>query len=91
MPSPDQLLNNLNELKNCEMAVLLIKLLPFMQNTAQDLSLSHICRLCFVNHRNQLKACKYSLLYNLIDLLNYHQKFSMNSTGKLFLYNYFSY
>ena len=76
--------DSLVELENCHMAVLLIKLLPFMQQTAQEFSLNNICRLCVLNIRNQLRACKNMLLFYLIDLLNYHERFEFVLIQKLF-------
>lgn len=67
--------NSRDELQNCEMAALLIKLLPFMQQSAQETSLASICRLCTANSRNQLRACKSLLLENLIMLLEHHSAF----------------
>ena len=55
-----------------------------MERSAQEFSLNHICRLCVVNIRNKLKACKNFLLLNLIDLLNYHNKFNLTSIEKIF-------
>ena len=83
-PNLEQIFTNSDDLQNCEMAVLLIKLLPFMEHSAQEFSLANICRLCVANIRNQLKACKRSLLLNLIDLLNYHNKFNLVSIGMNF-------
>ena len=77
-------LNSTEDLNNCEMAVLFIRLLPFMDKSAQEFSLNHICRLCVVNIRNKLKACKHYLLLNLIDLLNFHSKLNPASIEKIF-------
>ena len=84
LSNPEQALLKLEDLKNCEMAVLLVKLLPFMQEQAQEFSLNNICRLCTLNSRNQLKACNNLLLNNLIELLSSHNKFSSLSIEKLF-------
>lgn len=80
----DREIFRLDELKNCEMSELLIKLLPFMQEEAQEFSLNNTCRLCTLNHRNQLKSCNNKLLFNLICLLESHDKFSSASIEKLF-------
>jgi hypothetical protein len=58
--------DSLVELENCNMAVLVIKLLPFMQQMAQEFSLNNICRLCVLNIRNQLRACKNMLLFCIL-------------------------
>ena len=82
LKNTEQAILNLDELKNCEMAVLVIRLLPFMQPEAQEFSLNNICRLSTMNSRNQLKSCNNLLLTNIIDLLNFHNKFSVISIGK---------
>ena len=66
------------------MAVLFIKLLPFMEQSAQEFSLNHIFRLWTINIRNKLKACKHLLLLNLINLLNFHNKFNFVSIERIF-------
>ena len=84
LADPERYLSNIDDLNNCEMAVLFIKLLPFMEQPAQEFSLNNICRLCVVNTRNKLKACKNFLLLNLIGLLNFHTKFNSTSIEKIF-------
>jgi hypothetical protein len=69
------------ELQNCDMAVLLIKLMPFMQPSAQEISMATICRLTTASSRNQLRACQTSLLQQLIRLLEHHQTFSYSLIG----------
>ncbi len=69
------------ELQNCEMAVLLIKLMPFMQASAQEASLATICRLSTASSRNQLRACHASLLLELVRLLEHHHAFSVSLIG----------
>lgn len=70
-----------DSLDNCDMAILLIKLLPFMQQPAQEYFLNNICRLCILNNRNQLKSCKNMLLMNFCQLLEFHDKFTLNLIG----------
>ncbi len=66
------------------MASLAIRLLPYMQQSAQEFSLNNVCRLCVLSMRNQLKACKNSLLLDLINLLEHHDKFDLALIQKLF-------
>ncbi|CAF0785781.1 unnamed protein product [Brachionus calyciflorus] len=74
----------LDDLENTEMAVLKIKLIPYMQPTAQEFSLNNISRLCTLNIKNQLKSCKNNLLFNLIRLLKHHSELCPNLIEKLF-------
>jgi len=55
-----------------------------IEPSAQEFTLKNLCNLCIVNIRNQLRACKNHLLFSLIELFNYHEKFSRNSIQKLF-------
>jgi hypothetical protein len=79
--NPEHAILSLDELNNCDMAVLVIKLLPFMQELAQEFTLNNLCRLSTLNTRNQLKSCNNSILISFIDLLNFHDKFSSSSIG----------
>lgn len=83
MPSAkkEKSLTYLDSLENSEMAVLLIKLLPFMKQSAQEFSLNNICRLCTLNIKNQIKSCKNAMLLNLIRLLHNHKKFDYGLIG----------
>ena len=73
---------NRESLENCDMAVLLIKLLPFMQQSAKEFFLNSICKLCTRDNRNQLKSCKNLLLLNFCQLLEHHERFDLNLIGK---------
>jgi hypothetical protein len=55
-----------------------------MEQSAQEFSLNHICRLCTINIRNKLKACKHLLLLNLIITLNFNNKFNFISIERIF-------
>jgi hypothetical protein len=63
------------------MAALSIKLLPFMDLYAQEFALNNLARLCIINVRNQLKACKNGLLLTWINLLSCHEKFNSTLIG----------
>jgi hypothetical protein len=71
----------LDDVRNCEMSVLMIRLVPYMQPVAQEFSLRNICHLCTVNFKNIVKSCQNSILFDLIDLLNYHRQIKSTLIG----------
>jgi hypothetical protein len=75
------------------MAILLVKLIPYMNNnivnsnlnaSAQDFSLNNICSLCTITSKNVIQSCKSSILNAFIYLLNEHKKLSHKNMEKLF-------
>lgn len=62
------------EIKNCSMIILLIKLAPRIQPIqAQQYTLTRICQLCTLNMKNLITASQHSILLDLIHLLNFHK------------------
>jgi len=74
----------LHELVNCDMAVLLVKLMPFFEKELQNKVLDYLCELSTLSHANQLKACSHNLLFNFIDILSNHQRFESVFIERLF-------
>lgn len=66
------------------MAVLLIRLSPFMKKSAQEFSLNNICRLCTLNMKNQIQACNNNMLLHFIELLTFHNRFSPKLIENIF-------
>jgi hypothetical protein len=71
-------LMNCEDLKNCEMAILLIRLLPFLKENCQLFALTNLTRLCTTSMRNRLKSCEHSLLFYLIDILHHWDRFNLS-------------
>jgi hypothetical protein len=74
----------LDDVRNCEMSVLMIRLVPYMQPVAQEFSLRNICHLCTISYKNIVKSCQNSILFDLIDLLNFHKQIKSNLIGNFY-------
>jgi hypothetical protein len=73
----------LDDVRNSDMTVLVIRLVPFMQPVAQEFSLRNICHLCTVSFRNIVRSCQSGILAELVDLLNYHKQINSSLIGNL--------